>query len=174
MSLIGDGMYRRESHLILIEDGWSRRAGRSGGVLATVNLRGLGRVVRFLLLSSLFLACNRTPQSVPDSAPRSSADPAVEVKTIPLRRGTIVQVISASGSVVARRVSQVGAEVTGRIVRVHVSEGDRVESGAPLFEVDSVPYTIALRQAEAMLDVARAERQQTDSDLQRARTLRRQ
>jgi membrane fusion protein (multidrug efflux system) len=86
----------------------------------------------------------------------------------------IDQSVFASGSVVARRISHIGAEVSGRIVRIDVSEGDRVEAGAPLFEVDPEPYAIALRQAEAVLDVAQAERGQGEADLRRAKTLRRQ
>jgi RND family efflux transporter MFP subunit len=85
-----------------------------------------------------------------------------------------VQSVSAPGSVVARRESQIGTEVTGRILHVYVSEGDRVEAGAPLFQIDPEPYGMGLRQAEAGLDLARAERSQIEADLTRARTLRRQ
>lgn len=160
-----EGMSGQERNGIPIDEPWS------GPGVGARKLRGVAGAI---LLSSIFLACNRSQPVLSDSAPRAAADPAVEVETLALRRGSIVQVVSASGSVVARRVSQIGTEVTGRIVRVYVSEGDRVESGASLFEVDPAPYTIALRQSEAVLDVARAERLQTDSDLQRARTLRRQ
>lgn len=112
---------------------------------------------------------------VPESAFRHPpAEPVVAVQTAKLRRGVLNQVLSAPGSVVARRRSLIGVEVTGRILRVHVSVGDRVGEGAPLFEIDPTTYEMALRQAEAVLDVASADRRQVESDLNRARTLRRQ
>ncbi len=74
----------------------------------------------------------------------------------------------------ARRESRIGPEVQGRIVRVHVSEGDRVQEGDVLFEIDPGPWRMALRQAEAGYDLARAERAQLEADLARARELRRQ
>jgi membrane fusion protein (multidrug efflux system) len=98
----------------------------------------------------------------------------VEVETAPLRRGAITQHIFAPGSVVARRESRIGAEVSGRIQRVHVLEGDRVDTGAPLFEIEAAPFTMALRQAAAGWDVAHAERAQIATDLRRAESLRRE
>jgi RND family efflux transporter MFP subunit len=82
------------------------------------------------------------------------------------------QSVSAPGSLVARRESHIGVEVPGRILRIHVSEGDRVEAGAPLFEIDPSEYEMAVRQAVAGLDVVRAERGQLEADLARARSLR--
>jgi RND family efflux transporter MFP subunit len=122
----------------------------------------------------LFCACDgslRTPAAVPSQL---LEEPVIDVQTAPLRRGSIASHLSAPGSVEARRESRIGAEIAGRIVRVHVHEGDRVEAGAPLFEIDPTPYQMALRQAEAGLDVARAEAQQVDADLRRAQKLRRQ
>jgi RND family efflux transporter MFP subunit len=131
------------------------------------------RVYPILAATILLHACNRTP-SLPPSGSGSTVDASVEVQTSALRLGSISQVVSASGSVVARRESHIGAEVSGRIVRVHVVEGDRVEAGASLFDVDPMPYEIALRQGRAVLDVASAERRQVEADLQRAKALRRQ
>ena len=110
----------------------------------------------------------------PAVAPADAALPVIEVHAAQVRRGAVTQSISAPGSLVARRESHIGTEVAGRIVQVFVSEGDRVEAGAPLFQIDPAPYEMALRQAEAGLDVARAERLQLEADLARAQTLRRQ
>lgn len=124
------------------------------------------------------VACNRMAPARPASSAKSlhpaDGDPVVEVLTARVRRGTITQHVSAPGSLVAKRESHIGTEVTGRVLHVFVSEGDRVEGGAPLFQIDPLPYEMALRQAEAGLDVARAERQQMDADLARAQALRRQ
>jgi membrane fusion protein (multidrug efflux system) len=99
-------------------------------------------------------------------------EPVVAVETARVRRGSIVQRISAPGSLLARRESRIGAEVGGRIVRIHVEEGDRVAAGAPLFEVEREPYELALRQARTRVDRAAAERRQLESNLARGRKLR--
>ncbi len=117
--------------------------------------------------------CRRAQQPV--TAAADPVEPAAAlVETVPLRRGAIAQTVSAPGSVVARRESRIGAEVSGTIVRVHVAEGDRVEAGAPLFTIDPAPFEMALRQAEAAFDVAQAERRQLEADLRRAEALHRQ
>jgi len=126
------------------------------------------------LAAALLSGCDASHQS-PLPAPAGALDEAVtEVETALLRRGTITQHVSAPGSVVARRESRIVAEVSGRILRVHVFEGDRVEAGAPLFEIDRAPFDMALRQATAGLDVARAERLQIAADLRRAESLQRE
>jgi RND family efflux transporter MFP subunit len=94
------------------------------------------------------------------------------VRTVRVRRGAIVQRLSAPGSIVSLRESSIGVEVAGRIAQVFVEEGDRVETGAPLFEIDPEPYQMALRSAEAGLELARAERKQIEVDLGRAQALR--
>jgi RND family efflux transporter MFP subunit len=104
-------------------------------------------------------------------AGRAPAPVEIEVQTVPVRRGAIVQRVEAPGSLVARRESKIGTEVQGRIARVFVDEGDRVEAGAELFQIDPEPYQMALRQAEAAADHAGAERHQVEVDLARAREL---
>jgi RND family efflux transporter MFP subunit len=93
---------------------------------------------------------------------------------MPVKHGTIVRRISAPGSVLARRESRIGPEVRGRIERVFVSEGDRVEAGDPLFEIEPSLYATGLRRARAGLDLARAERRQVEADQARAQKLKEQ
>jgi membrane fusion protein (multidrug efflux system) len=122
-----------------------------------------------VLAGLLCLHCDgRAPGPVEAPPP---AEPAFEVSVVRVARGAITERISAPGSLLARRESHVGALVSGRIEHVFVSEGDRVEAGAPLFQIDPAPFAAALRAAEAGLDVARAERGQLEADLARAREL---
>lgn len=121
-------------------------------------------------LAAFVHGCSEPPRpSVPEAA--AEAEPLIPVTTARVHRGDISQPISAPGSLVARRTSQIGAEVRGRIARVLVSEGDRVEAGAPLFEIDPIAYEMAVRQAEAGLDVTLAERRQLEAELARAVSL---
>ena len=46
-------------------------------------------------------------------------------------------------------------EVSGKIINVVVREGQRVKAGDELFEIDPVPYRMAVQQAEATLETAR-------------------
>lgn len=130
-----------------------------------------------LIVAAAVVGCEAGRQAdvaVSTRAVGENADVVVEVETAALRRGTIAQRISAPGSVTARRESRIGAEISGRIVRVLVSEGDRVDAGAPLFEIDPAPFQMAVRQAAARLDVTHADRLQIAADLGRADALHRE
>lgn len=103
---------------------------------------------------------------------RAGAEPVVQVQTARVRRGAILQRITAPGSLVAKRESRIGPEVEGRIAEIFVEEGDRVAAGDPLFRIDPASYDLARKQSVARLDRARAERRQIEADLARARKLR--
>jgi RND family efflux transporter MFP subunit len=124
-----------------------------------------------LLVCLLGPGCRETPRS---EAPTIAAAPGaapIEVITVLVRRGTLPLRITAPGTLVARRTSKVGAEVTGLIEEVFVNVGDRFEKGDPLFRIDDSTYKASLRQAQAGLELARAERRQLDADLARASPL---
>jgi RND family efflux transporter MFP subunit len=90
-----------------------------------------------------------------DAAP--AAPDATHVDTERVVLDALQVTIAASGSIEARRVSEIGPEVPGRLVEVFVQVGDDIEQGAPLFRVDPVPYELALNEARAGLSVAQAE-----------------
>jgi RND family efflux transporter MFP subunit len=114
-----------------------------------------------LVLGMTLAACRDEPPApdviaLPTADAPVAAELPVEIQTVEL--GSLPMVIEASGSVRARRVSGVGAEVTGRLLEVFVDVGDRVEKGGPLFRIDPQPYRVALEEARAGLSLARAER----------------
>jgi RND family efflux transporter MFP subunit len=133
--------------------------------------RGIVGILAALALLPVTLGCEPAEAPAVRSPAPEDPGPFVAVQTAPIRRGEIAQHISAPGSLAALRESQIGPDVSGPIEAVFVHEGDRVEAGAPLFRIDPEPYRLALRQANAGLDLARAERKQTESDLRRARDL---
>ena len=59
-------------------------------------------------------------------------------------------------SVIDADIVHVAAAVGGRVVQLPVHENDLVRKGDLLFQIDPVPYRLALNQAAANLDVARA------------------
>ncbi len=80
-------------------------------------------------------------------------------------------------------VVEVEAQVAGRVIAVHVRENQRVHKGDPLFDIDPIPFAIALararadlaealetsRQDTAEVAVARAQIAQNKADLDNAR-----
>jgi len=83
-----------------------------------------------------------------------------------------VAVVSGAGYVVsADRYVAIGVRVAGRIDRYFVEEGDRVEPGQPLVQLDPRDYEAAVKRAEAALAVARASAALKAQQLTRARAL---
>lgn len=130
-------------------------------------------ILSFLLATALAASCGK-PAAFDRAGATAAQEAAVVVRVVPVRRGDIAERISAPGTLAARRKSQIGAEVRGRILSVEVAEGDRVEAGDPLFRLDPRSYEMQLRQAQAGLDVAVAERKQLEAELARALALGRQ
>jgi len=130
------------------------------------------------LLLGLSLACG-DPSADDLAKPVAAAAPAAEAPASAPARVELERVetarlnatIAASGSIQARRVTEVGTEVPGRIVAVLVEVGDRVEAGAPLFRIDAGPYRMALAEAEAGLALARAESANAEQEAARLRLL---
>ena len=57
----------------------------------------------------------------------------------------------------------VSPKITARVLRFHVSEGDRVEAGQNLFDLDSPEVAAKERQITALLDAARAQQSKADA-----------
>jgi HlyD family secretion protein len=64
--------------------------------------------------------------------------------------------LSSSGYVVPQVRSQVGARIPGRVVKLNVKEGDRVEAGAVLIELDRADQLAAITSARARVAAGRA------------------
>jgi RND family efflux transporter MFP subunit len=88
-----------------------------------------------------------------------------------LRRGLFQATVTASGSVLAPRSTELGPEVGGRLIRVLVDIGDTVPAGAAVFQIDPEPYQLTLEDARAGLALARAELEQAEQEMERARRL---
>lgn len=107
----------------------------------------------------------------PTPAPRETVTPVTPAKTRPRRLRFILlvalpliaaavglYVYLAGGRYISTDNAYVGAQkvlitpdVSGKIVRITVREGERVEPGQPLFEIDSEPFRLAVVQAESRI-----------------------
>ena len=76
-----------------------------------------------------------------------------------------------AGTVKPTDESRLSFEVSGRVERVEVQLGDRVEAGEVLAALDPEPFRIRVRDAEARLKQAEAERWRQQAEFQRYRRM---
>ncbi|HEX5829688.1 MAG TPA: efflux RND transporter periplasmic adaptor subunit [Gemmatimonadaceae bacterium] len=88
---------------------------------------------------------------------------ATEVRIEQVERRDLVAAVTASGQVQPRTKVDLSADITGRIVRLAVKEGDHVTRGQFLLEIDPQQYQAALQRSQAALASARAERAQAQA-----------
>jgi len=85
---------------------------------------------------------------------RKSDTQAVEVEAI--ARRTVVQTVNATGRIQPVTQVNISADVSAKITRLPVEEGDWVEKGKLLVKLDSERYVAAVESGEANLRVAQA------------------
>jgi HlyD family secretion protein len=90
---------------------------------------------------------------------------ATEVKMEQVARRDLVASVTASGQVIPRTKVDVSADVTGRIVRLAVVEGQMVTKGQFLLQIDPVQSEAAVQRAEAQVAAARAQEAQARANL---------
>jgi HlyD family secretion protein len=80
----------------------------------------------------------------------------------------LVAAVTASGQVQPRTKVDVAADISGRIVRLAVKEGDVVRKGQFLLEIDPDQYVAAAQRAEASLASTKAQAAQARANLLQA------
>ncbi|MEO5863181.1 MAG: efflux RND transporter periplasmic adaptor subunit [Burkholderiales bacterium] len=79
----------------------------------------------------------------------------VEVDVVQVRAQPLVQTVVATGRVMSPARVEIGSVITGRVVEVAVREGDKVDLGQTLIELDRSELEASLRQAQAAEQSAR-------------------
>lgn len=102
-------------------------------------------------------------------APAQSAP--MQVSTLTLIAETIEPHHTLAGRTIASEVSQVRPQVSGLITAQLFREGNFVEAGQPLYQIDPSLYQAAVDQAQANLALARATLKSTELQAQRYREL---
>jgi HlyD family secretion protein len=105
-------------------------------------------------------------------------DDAPEVVAAAVSRGSIVRVVSATGTLEAMTTVQVGSQVSGSIESLHADFNSIVKKGQVLARLEPSLYRSAIEQAQANLVRAQADHERTqvtladaESKLARAREL---
>src|SRR5881409_672945 len=105
----------------------------------------------------------------------------IEVRFETVGRRDLVAAVTASGKIQPKKKVDISADITGRITRIAVREGDFVQKGQFLLQIDPTIYQAnlqraqaAMSQAEAGAVQARATRDQSARALTRTKELREQ
>src|SRR6266511_1698129 len=108
-------------------------------------------------------------------------DRGVEVRFEKVGRRDLVAAVTASGKIQPKKKVDISADITGRITRIAVREGDFVQKGQFLLQIDPTIYQANMQQADALLASsqagavqAKANRDQAQRALGRTKELREQ
>jgi len=114
----------------------------------------LNRVTLAIFLSAVLLTCGKSG----DEGPAKESAPIPDVTVAKVVRAALAQHLIVNGNLAAlpNRDAKVAALVPGRIGRMLVVEGDRVQAGQPLAEIEGMLLQEQERQAEAAVDQAKA------------------
>jgi HlyD family secretion protein len=95
---------------------------------------------------------------------------ALPVQTEKVEKRDLKMIVSASGSIRPKRQVDVSASSIGKVTRVAVEEGDRVEKGQFLLQIDPIRLESEVTQLKAMVESARATERQMFAQAQKAKS----
>ncbi len=110
------------------------------------------RIVILSYFAFYVSACSEKNAAIPD--PENTDQPAYSVFIS--ERGDVHDIIPARGIFELRKQVEVGSEVSGRVIKLHVHPDSKVKKGQVLAELDPEPFIVALRQSEASLSIKQA------------------
>lgn len=105
--------------------------------------------LRVLCLSLLLAACGDNNTAVKEQ-------PLPEVFVVEATEQPYRPSKGFNARIQSRSDVDISAQVSGRLVAIHFREGDQVQQGAPLFDIDPAPFKAALARANAELSRAEA------------------
>jgi multidrug efflux system membrane fusion protein len=117
--------------------------------------RGLRIFIWSLLLLALVIVAvliYRHHEAAVKQAAAARPVPGITVTTATAQKGSIGVYLDSIGTVTPVYTDSITAQVTGLIVAVHYTEGQRVNKGDPLIDIDSRPYSAMLLQAQGALE----------------------
>ena len=110
------------------------------------------------LLGFVCAACRSTAQQGFDRPP-------APVQVTEAIRQDVPTYLDAIGKTVAREVVSIQPQVSGRITRIHFTDGANVKKGQLLFTIDTRPFEANLKQAQANYSRTVAQKKQAEANL---------
>ena len=109
---------------------------------------------------------------------KNGGEEAPEVQTTPVERAKIVQKVNATGKIQPKTQVKISADVSAKIIRLDVREGDWVEKGDFLLELDRERYLASVESEEANVrsiqanaNLVKENMEQTEREFKRSREL---
>jgi membrane fusion protein, multidrug efflux system len=128
------------------------------------------RLAAALVFAAPLAACDRG-DSAAKAAQAPASPPAVTARVREATPQNVPIVLEAVGQLQGSKEVEIRARVSGILLKQLYREGQLVKEGAPLFQIDPVPYEIALAQAQAQLAQERARQEQTAREANRLKDL---
>ena len=98
---------------------------------------------------------------------RGAMGGAVAITTVTAQKGNIGVYVDAIGTVTPVYTASIVSQVSGIVTAVHYTEGQMVQKGDPLIEIDARPYAATLAQAQGILERDKGVLAQAQMDLER-------
>lgn len=125
----------------------------------------MSRRMKLGLVGGIIVALIGIPLAL-SAAKRGNKATDVRIETI--GRRDLVSTVTASGRIDAKTSVEVSADITGRITRIGVKEGDLVQKGQFLLQIDPTIYQAAVARAQALVASSRAQLVQTQATMDQA------
>src|SRR6266704_3637172 len=116
-------------------------------------------VLYFAGLSAIFFT------GCTNKAQQSFERPAAPVSVATAVTQDVPTYLDAIGKTVAREVVSIQSQVSGRITKIHFTDGANVKKGDMLFTIDARPFEANLRQAQANVSRDLALKKQAEANL---------
>ena len=120
------------------------------------------------LVAIVLTGCEQGGANIPAAV---QAAPGVPAKVLEVSPQRVPIILEAVGQVQGSKEVEVRARVSGILLKRLYNEGDFVRAGSSLFQIDPVPYQIALAQANAQIAQERARQEQTRREAIRLKAL---
>ncbi|HEX3233285.1 MAG TPA: efflux RND transporter periplasmic adaptor subunit [Gemmatimonadales bacterium] len=96
---------------------------------------------------------------------RQKKNAGTEVRVAQVGRRDLVSAVTASGTIEAKTSVDISADITGRIIRIAVREGDLVTKGQFILQIDPAQYQAAVSRAQGLVGSTEATLAQTKANL---------
>ena len=99
----------------------------------------------------------------------SNEDKATEIETTKVAYEKIIQKVNATGKIQPKTKVNISADVSAKIIALHVKEGDWVEKGKLLVELDKERYMASVESQEANVRSAKANAKLVKANMEQAK-----